>query len=122
MKDISQEVKPSEILLFERGFIYIGFILAILNLVMGMSYQIFGIYHRLGVYKMDPGALIGTTFYALFVIYWQFWFVPFFASIGINIYGGWKKRRLSVIGIILSLVGILALMISYATLGGQLPD
>jgi len=123
MKHVSKEkVKPPEISLFERGMIYTGFVLGILNLVMGASYQIVGIYQELGIYRIDHGALIGTIFYALFVIYWFFWAIPFFASIIVNVYGCRKKQMLSVIGIILSLVGIFALMISRAFLSGQLPD
>lgn len=123
MKDISEEkAKPLKISFFKRGLIYLGFGLAILNVVMGVSHHIFRIYSKLGLYRMDPGRLVGTFFFVLFVTYWYFWPIPFSASIGINLYGCRKKQVLSVIGIILSLVGIFALMISYVSLGGQLPD
>ena len=123
MSDTAQEKENrSKISLFEQAFIYIGFVLAILNLIMGVSLQIRGIYSKLGMYRMDPGGIIGTILYALFVIYWHFWFIPFCTSLGINLYGFWKKQRLSAIGIVLSLVGIFVLMISYVWLGGQLPD
>lgn len=113
---------PSRIPLLERALIYIGFVLAILNLIMGVSLQIHGIYFELGMHRMDPGRIISTILYALFVIYWHFWYIPFFASFGINVYGFRKKQRLSAIGIVLSLVGIFSLLISYVWLGGQLPD
>ena len=105
-----------------RRLVYAGFALAVLNLILGMSHHLLALGRNLGIHRVPGGTVVSTSLYVLFVIYWTFWFIPFLPSLAINLYGWRHRERLSAIGIGLSILGLLALMVSYLSLGGQLPD
>jgi hypothetical protein len=106
----------------QRRLVYAGFALAVLNLILGMSHQLLVLCRTLGIHRVAGGTVVSTGLYVLFVLYWAFWFIPFFPSVAINLYGWRHKQRLSAIGIGLSILGLLALLVSYLSFGGQLPD